>query len=399
MKVVIEGYYGAKNLGDDYLLCSILQMLTKIRCDLKVYIIGVGSGYDEIISLFQDLDFKIINRAPDKRFLYRLNRKIKLALAFCRSDLYIFGGGGLFPKDEPIYYINCYQKLLNSKKLGTKRLSIYGVDICGLKANESWAVWKSIAAVTDYLNFRNKYSADLVNDCLENKKASSAPDISFSYVSEYEKNQDMIDDLLYKLGLDKSRYIVWALAMPWNYEELNQESIQSRYQKLCNQIAIACNRYDSYGYLNVFLPFFHNSDCQIIKSVSKKLKGRYLILDEYQIPLGAKRALFKEALACVSMRFHGIAFSLYHGTPVAAISYAPKSSRIMSENGLSEYCTEFGIRSTSCFFREFDIDEERLIEVCDKAIVDNNRIPFEKTAAKLKKAALINEMQLLELLK
>lgn len=399
MKIVLEGCYGVKNLGDDYLLCSILQTLSKTKENLNISIICSGEETEEIVKLFPDIKIKVINQAIGKGLLHRAVRKIRTISAFVRCDMYIFGGGGLFPVDKPIYYANLYRKLLKAKKLGTKKLSIYGIDICGIKDDESKNVWGKIVDITDYLNFRNRYSAELINACVEDKNATYAPDISFSYVSEYEKNQRKLDDLLNVLGLEKEKYIVWVLAMPWTDEELKQENIKERYKKLVGQISKVCNRYSLSGYKNVFLPFYHDSDCKLIHDVQRHLEGQYLVLEEHQILLGAKRALFKDARACVSMRFHGIAFSLYHGIPVGAISYAPKSSQIMSENGLGEYCTEFGIRAVSCFFREFDIDEEQLIKICDKAIVENYRELFEKVSVELRNAAADNESRLLALLK
>lgn len=399
MRAVVEGLYGVQNLGDDYLLCSIIQTLSKVKDIKNITVICSGGMIDEIVNLFPMIKINIINREPSKSIIYRIIRKIKTAFAFSFNDVYIFGGGGLFPVDEPRYYMERYQKLLQAKKLGTRKIVVYGVDICGMKDDKSKIIWREIADITDYLNFRNQYSAVLVNECLADAKATYASDISFSYTSPYEKNENDITHLLETLDLQKGQYIIWALAMPWNNEELKQAKIKARYDKLVGQIAKICNRYKDTGYINVFLPFFHASDCNLIDDVKRKLNTRYLVLGEHQIPLEAKRALFKYARACVSMRFHGIAFSLYHGLPVAAISYAPKSTQLMYENNLNEYCTEFGIRSISCFFREFDINEEQLVKICDKAILENKRQPFKTAAEKLNSEALKNEKRLLDLLR
>ena len=110
----------------------------------------------------------------------------------------------------------------------------------------------------------------------------------------------------------------------------------------------------------LFVPFYHKEDRNFIREIESGLNGNYTVCEESEICVEEKRLLFARATACISMRFHGIAFSLYYGIPCEAICYAPKSKELMREYNLEKYCLELGISSKSCFFREFDLKDEEL---------------------------------------
>ena len=92
MKIILEGYYGVQNLGDDYILYSILQTLSKNHKKKKIYILGMGDKVDYIKKYFPHMKIKIINKI-NYSFFGRVINKIKVLLLMRNADLYIFGGG------------------------------------------------------------------------------------------------------------------------------------------------------------------------------------------------------------------------------------------------------------------------------------------------------------------
>ena len=394
MKIVIEGYYGVENLGDDYILLSLLQTIEKIQGKKRVYIIGSGKSYKAFTQLFSGISIHYFDKS-NKSFLNKIKRKLYPKLILGNADLYIYGGGGLFVKDDPQYYENVLKKIKNYRKNGTKRISIYGVDICDLKEDKSKNIWKAIEKNVDYISFRNEYSSDKVNSALGGGKTTYGPDITFSLETQSEKDNNY--KVFEKYQLEQDNYIVWALTMPWRIEELDDEHIKSRYKKHCDTIVKVFNKYAKLGYKNVFIPFNHIRDSVIINDVTSRLEGDVIAIDEYDLHLDEKRLLFKNARACVSMKFHGVAFALYFGVPVAAVAYAPKSVNIMNENGLGEYVTKFGVRKEQYFFDEFDVDDGDFDRICQLAIEQNDKDSFKRASTKLRELAKENESKLLEI--
>ena len=72
------------------------------------------------------------------------------------------------------------------------------------------------------------------------------------------------------------------------------------------------------------------------------------------------------------MRYHSVLFALYNSKDFTAISYSPKTSELLRECDLYDYCIEFGIRSSNFFYKEFDIDGEKF------QILTQNSIKQEK---------------------
>lgn len=91
MKAVVEGLYGVQNLGDDFLLCSIVQTLLKADKDIKIHVFSSG-GYAEIKDAFPEANIKFINGETRKEILFRIKRKILRYTALFHCDIYIFGG-------------------------------------------------------------------------------------------------------------------------------------------------------------------------------------------------------------------------------------------------------------------------------------------------------------------
>jgi len=89
MNVFIEGYYGVKNLGDDYILLSILTSLSKISNQIDhVVVSSIYDDYQHVFSLFPQLDCSAIY-TRDERMQHLKS-----------DDIYVLGGGGLFPDDK-----------------------------------------------------------------------------------------------------------------------------------------------------------------------------------------------------------------------------------------------------------------------------------------------------------
>lgn len=291
-------------------------------------------------------------------------------------------GGGLFPSDRVETYKTLLKQLRLYRLFGGKT-AILGVDICRIEKEESRVVWRKIINRLSFACFRNKFSYDVVNGIVPSEKLSYASDLTFSFATQFELDELKLQCIEEELGIYEKKYIIWACANPWSDDELKETHFQKRYDKLQGQLAQLCNHYSNQGYLNVFLPFYHEGDMQFILNLKKRLTVAPIICSE-EMEIGAKRAIYKHATACISMRFHGTAFSLYHGIPVAAISYAPKTSEMMRENDLWDFYCEFGIRDTQTFFREFDIDEDELTRICNLVVSCTDRTKFEEASNRLK---------------
>lgn len=183
-----------------------------------------------------------------------------------------------------------------------------------------------------------------------NGKITPGVDLTHSFYTDEEKNEDKAT-LYKKYGLTND-YMVWAIAMPWSEESLKEEHINKRYMRLCGQVQSLINKYSEYQH--VFIPFYDGTDIVMIHDLIDRMEINSRVIP-HDDSIGEKRLLFKFAKQAVVMRFHGVQFALFYGTPFIAISYSPKTTNIMDYLGLGDLYVEFGIHSSSGFMREFDI--------------------------------------------
>ena len=116
MKIVINGYYGVKNLGDDYILYALLKSFKKKDFrSFEITILADGSHFEEFYRLFPKIKFNVIYLNEKKNFMNYL-KKIKCRIfAFFKADMYLLGGGGLFPNDSFISYLKVLADIILCK--------------------------------------------------------------------------------------------------------------------------------------------------------------------------------------------------------------------------------------------------------------------------------------------
>lgn len=386
MRILIYGYYGMKNLGDDYILYSILDMLGKYQLKNdnidEVVILSKKDNYVELLGKYKNLNCKIETYG----FLSKLRYLITELKNF---DLYIYGGGGLFTEDSFTYFLPLWVEFVLCTIYRCKVI-LFGVDVVRISKAMSRRIWKKVLSICERAVVRNRYSYEILRSIAKEKdvdKLLFCPDLTFSFDTETEKNRNLIGEVLYKLGLNDRKYIVWALANPFNDEELKDNEKRKRLMLLVEQMDCLIDAYINAGYYNVFLPFFSGSDEKILERLGLDKKNGCLRLSSDSLCLEEKRAVFSSAEIAIAMRFHGIAFSLFYGLPTAAICYAPKAETLMQEAGLTDYIVKYGIRSNMFYFDEFDLDYEYLKDVISKAISQVDKSRFATASQELKKNA------------
>ena len=74
-KILIKGYYGYHNLGDDFILYSLLKSLDRaakleagVKESYQVSVISNGDDYQELFKKFHNISCKII---PERKFRKR----------------------------------------------------------------------------------------------------------------------------------------------------------------------------------------------------------------------------------------------------------------------------------------------------------------------------------------
>lgn len=332
--IYVDGFYGFNNLGDDYILESILHTLAKIPEVDKISILSKKNTYNSFQKKYR---FSCIEK---KRFPLSFLQKIQLIR---KCDYYIIGGGGLFPSDKYILILFYYLSIMVAK-LFHKKVCIYGVDIVKIKKKSTKRLWKKIIKNIDFLISRDKETKDalsFINQDLQRKIFASS-DITFC-----------LDDDINEVKRENNS-ILWALASPFSPEELQTENYKLRYKLLKKNIIDCILKYPYYEH--EFLPFYYDNDISLIKEIVSEIPSSIKVkILEYD-DSSNKRTLFKDRKLCICMRFHSVVFALYERVNFVSISYAPKIERLLKSVGLSNLFVMYGVRENDNYGVELDLD-------------------------------------------
>ena len=172
MNIMLIGYYGYHNIGDDLFVKQLTNYLASQQKVKKIFILGEENYY---------------KFDSQKVFYFASNQlsKIKRALILLKSDYIAWGGGSLNLDGEPDNLL----KLQKLSKLMSKRFGFLGVGLeSGLKENNSKSKKANIFEKSDFLYLRDNYSYQTALEQLKLKQSPSlGGDLAFLDLTIYEK--------------------------------------------------------------------------------------------------------------------------------------------------------------------------------------------------------------------
>ena len=387
--VLIKGYYGYDNLGDDFLLYSILDTLNKAG-RYNVIVVSAGDTYSSLFNRYKNLYCKT----------FPLSKWNKFSKLFCiaKCDYWIIGGGGLFPSEDRAGIPNWKREISIARSL-KKKVCIYGVDINSINKEENKKAWYDISNLVSFIVCRNNKTKKMLDD-IGCKNVIKTGDITFGLETEEELHEISTTHVKEKLGIVNEHFALWAIPMLWSIDDLDNESVQFRYSNLIKLLQSLANSQELKEYTHLFLPFFYKKDMRLFEDLIKNLDCKYIIVDKsYGLTYGEKRLLFKEANICLCMRFHAAMFSLFHKRPALYISYADKTSDVIREHGLEFALCEYGFSKNENFYKEFDLDYEDVIEKMRYILSGGGYEKVCLASDNLKKSTKIAKEKLIEWLK
>lgn len=310
MKVVLGGYYGAGNVGDELLLGLLLGWLQQAGHDVRVV----------------TLDPRHTSELHECRTIDR-NDLPALLSALSDTDALILGGGGLFQDHDrftiadldsyPSSSVSYYAQLcLLARQLGIPYL-LYAMGVGPLRTDDARLITREIFQHAAFSSARDHASAALLSEIGVTALVDVCADPGWLM-----PRPERID-LARRYPQTASRRIAVVVPRDWPFSDGWQASLTEALSQLSRQ-----------GWAILWLPFQKGLDDEVVSSLIARLgpDATQLLVDCHG-PMEASQ-IIASSDALIAMRMHALVMGINSGIPTAVIEYDPKMSEVAAAAGL-----------------------------------------------------------------
>lgn len=360
-KILVCGWYGAGNTGDEAILSSILKDFSQSDITVMAYnpeavrnTYGVPAIDQSILNMCQ-----IIKSMRD-------------------TDLFILGGGGLIQDKSSIYNLFRWLSKIVLAACLKKRTALYCVGVGPLSTAIGKQATKAVLRLVETIIVRDEASRTLLT------KIGISADKVIVDIDPAMFLAPLISERVQTIlaAAEADRPLVGFCLNHWFYTHswlpvkiaLKLKRENPELDRLAKAVAQAADHLISeYGAEIFFIPLWSGRDEQVANAVIARMKMAklaYLIEGRYQ-PEEIIGLLSRMKLV-VGMRLHSVIFAAGAGVPVVALQYAPKVSGFMDMVGLADY----GL-AVEC------LGGGKLIDMIDKAWMNMPQIKDKLRNAKI----------------
>lgn len=294
-RIVISGYYGFGNIGDEAVLDGICAGLRGVGIDADITAISVDPA-------------RTVREHPGLKAVGRMSL-CGISQAIMKSDLFISGGGSLFQDvtsaRSPYYYLS----LIRLAQMLRRKTMIYAQGVGPLQRPAICAAVAKAFNGANAITVRDLDSKALCEHIGVTREVQVCTDPSFLV----EPNFDAADRIIEQANLS-GRELVGVALRPWpGYENWLADAART--------IVNACSKI---GAQAVFIPMMEPEDA---------------IFGEQSITLAhggdprTAKGLIARCKMVVGMRLHSLIFAASEAVPFVPIAYDPKVTSFAVETG------------------------------------------------------------------
>ena len=357
--ILISGYYGSKNGGDEAILSSMLDVMREMDADLKFTVISLNPKYTKKrhnVDAVSWLD------------IFSIIRKI------ISADLLISGGGSLLQNVTSYSSLYYYLGIIFLAKIFGCKVMLYAQGIgpiCGCVARK---LTKIILNHVNLITVRDKGSLEELSrlKISRPKIFCTADPVLALKPAPLELGKKILSR--HSLTKGKEKFIGVAVRR-W----ANWGNCQNAFAAALDKISAQFNA------KIIFLPMHFPEDVKASKSVAALMKNPCTIIDE-ELTTKEILSVIGSMDVFISIRLHGLIFAGVMEIPKIGISYDPKIDRFLDSIGEKPIGTLDDVTADKIF--------DAIIK---KLSVENNSHLSHKLQAKLRELAIKNSALALEL--
>ena len=332
--ILIAGYYGYHNTGDEAILTSMLSGIRGPRPESEVTVLSYDPEWTSrtySVNSISCLDVDLIRRGIQA------------------ADVVIIGGGGLFHDywgvDPHLLLTQSHSGIIYYAGVGllsslyNKPLILYGVGVGPLLSEDGRNFTRALFDLATFTTVRDVYSRDVLDSIgQDTSQVRIVPDPA---VGIHRTDGRRIKEILQQEGIIEKRPLLGVSLRNWKIG-VSQETWE-------REVAASLDLFlTDQGGTALFIPFQklegelesdEASAGRVVRLMETSprtaiLKGRY--------SPGEIAGLIAYCDLFIGMRFHSILLSLMGEVPAVAIGYDPKVIDFMETIGCQEFLVEMG---------------------------------------------------------
>ena len=330
-KVVLAGYYGFGNVGDEALLEVLVSNIKELNPDIKITILANQP---------KDVQKRLKTEAVNRSNLFHI------VGAFYGADKVIFGGGGLFQDITSFRSLIYYLALIVIARVMKVKVYLIAQGIGPLKRKISKRLVQLIFKFIQEVSVRDEKSLEILRQLYSKKIVLTYdPALLLSSNKEVAINEDI------------KKVIISIRGFP-DLTRSKKDIIVQVLKKLIKEEDIKI----------VFLPFHGEEDKKACIEILNMLDGHGKLEEPQTTPLYLLR-IMEGTYVVIGMRLHSLIFAAGLGIPFVGLAYDQK---------VTSFCESYKmpvleLENLNPFDLEKDIKEvlslrqryaKRIMEVC-----------------------------------
>jgi polysaccharide pyruvyl transferase CsaB len=306
MKIVLSGYYGFDNAGDEALLVAITTSIKRLAPDAE-FVVFSGSPARTVY----------LHGIPAVHYMnpWQVLRELSTA------DLLISGGGSIFQDVTSARSLAYYISVVALARMLGKPVIFYAQGVGPINRRFSRCLMRLVANRVNIISLRDEDSRQYLLDMGVNRVPMEVTADPVFCLEPGINEEKSVHGLLTGLG---------AAGQPRIGVAVRQWQVLDQYR---THLANLLDELTLQGYRVIFIPMAYPEDIAASRRVMDIMSQPALLVDRH-LSSSEHLALIAGLDLLIGMRLHALIFAASRGVPFAGISYDPKIDAFLNLFGL-----------------------------------------------------------------
>ncbi len=297
-EILVSGYYGFKNSGDDALLNAIIKDIKRYKESPNIVVLSANP--EETARTYR---VKSINRINIPSVMKHMKK----------AEMLISGGGTLIQDRTSTKSLWYYLAIISMAVKRGVKVMLYANGIGPLNKKLNAEHTASVLNRVQLITLRDDASRNILKEIGVTKPQIEITADPVFGLDETNNSGEKGSALLDGLGI-KSGKILGVSVRRWaNSGRGFEQSIAD----MCDYAA------DKYGMTPVFIPMQREKDEAVSRSIMSLMKTKSYIFD-FDMSVEEIMSVFGELDMCIGMRLHSLIYSAAKSVPLIGLAYDPK---------------------------------------------------------------------------